>query len=261
MRKRVNLAGCALLAGLLLVLPNPSTPAQDAERVSRLQGTASLGRNRPVVGATVLVHAQESRERLYLTSTDETGTFRVDDLRDGPYRVSAEREGLAPVHKDEISVKFPFRAVVELAMSATEMVRSPAAPRSSDPGGGPGSVELSGTIVERGAGPVGEFRVRVVRPDGAEDPRISRSLPDGSFGFEGLSAGPWRVEIGGVGFLAQRILLDLREDTELVVIAVRQPADYRPTPLELMPTERPIPPEGFGDDGAQVPTPALRTAK
>jgi hypothetical protein len=40
------------------------------------------------------------------------------------------------------------------------------------------------------------------------------------------------------------MLMDLEKDIRLTVITVRQPPGYEPTPLELMPTEQPIPPEG-----------------
>jgi hypothetical protein len=97
---------------------------------------------------------------------------------------------------------------------------------------------------------VGELRLRLVRQDGNEDPRTVRSLADGSFDLSGFSSGVWRVEISGVGFLTQRMAIDLKGETSLTVLVVRQPPDYDPTPWDLMPSEQPIPPAGFLDETA-----------
>jgi hypothetical protein len=233
-----------------------AAPAQEPsaapkrERVSQLGGRAYLGRNAPVVGATVLVQPEDRDREAYLTSTDEDGEFRVDGLPDGSYRVRVEREGLAAKTKESIPLKFPFRAVVELDMdllgsgsAATQSV----VPRSSSPDG---TLRLTGEVVEAGAGPLGEVQLRFVRLDGREDPRGLRSRPDGTFELEGAGAGVWRVEISGVGYISQRMALDLHGVALLKVILVRQPADYDPTPLELMPPEQPIPPPGFLDETA-----------
>ncbi len=58
-----------------------------------------------------------------------------------------------------------------------------------------------------------------------------------------------RIEASAVGFLPVRKHVELRGDALLRIAMVRQPADYEPSPLELMPLEEPLVPE------------ALRTAK
>jgi hypothetical protein len=193
-----------------------SEPA--AQRTSRLGGRAYVERKTPIVGATVLVHREDDPSSLFLTSTDADGIFRVAGLPDGAYRVRIEREGFGAQVKDDVSVKFPFRAVVEFDL---------------DP-----------------VGAVGELRLRFVRHDGSEDPRMVRSLTDGRFEISGISSGVWRVEISGVGFLTQRMALDLAGETSLTVLVVRQPPDYDPTPFDLMPSEQPIPPDGFLEETA-----------
>jgi hypothetical protein len=202
------------------------------------------------VGATVLVQPEERPGEAYLTSTDEDGVFRVDGLPDGSYGVRVEREGLLAGAKEGISLKYPFRAVVELEMSSLESestMTGALVPEPAEPGG---TLSLTGEVVEAGAGPLGEVQLRFVRSDGRQDPLRVRSRPDGTFGLEGAAAGVWRVEVSGVGYLSQRVALDLRGAFTLKVILVRQPADYDPTPLELMPPEQPIPPAGFAEESA-----------
>lgn len=245
-----------VLAVIGILLPCGPTPAQDApaasarEKLSQLGGRAYLGRNAPVVGATVLVWPEERNGEVYLTSTDENGVFRVDGLPDGSYSLRVEREGLAAKAKDGIPLKFPFRAVVELNMDPLAPGSAEASAVIPDATAAGGPLSLKGLVVEEGAGPMGEVQLRFVRTDGREDPRGLRSLRDGTFEVTGAGAGVWRLEVSAVGYLSQRLALDLQGAAFLKVILVRQPADYDPTPLELMPPEQPIPPEGFVDDTA-----------
>jgi hypothetical protein len=213
-----------------------TTAAQ--EKLSRLQGSVRLGRNAPVIGATALIQPQERPTELYLTSSDGNGGFRVDGLPDGLYRIRVERDGLAPAVKADVSVRFPFRAVVEMEMAPLKKTT-----QTEPAAGSPSStLNISGEVVELDAGPLGEVQLRFVNSGGGDDPRMLRSDPDGNFGLEGISAGEWRVEIKGVGLLPQRMVLGLEKDIQLTVIVVRQPPGYEPTPLELMPAEQPIPP-------------------
>ena len=193
----------------------------------------------------MLVHAREDASRVYLTSSGEGGTFLIDGLPDGEYRVRVARAGLSPVTKDRVSVRFPFRAVVEVTMQPGTGETAPADPASRTVTGE--RIAVQGQIREQDGAPMPEVRVRLVRIDGRMDPRSLRTGSDGRFAFPDLPAGEWRLGIQGVGFLPIRQPIDLSSDTELSVTMVRQPAQYEPSPLELMPPERPVPPEGFGD--------------
>jgi hypothetical protein len=225
-------------------------PGEAAERVSQLRGRAYLGRNAPVVGATVLVQSEDRSSALFLTSSDEDGVFRVDGLADGSYRVQVEREGLQPETKEGVSLKFPFRAVVELQMSPLAVPPAGGRDLVPDATGDGEPLSLRGRVLESGAGPLGDVQLRFVRLDGREDPQTFRSARDGTFELQPAGAGLWRVEVSGVGYLSQRMALPLHGSAFLTLILVRQPADYDPTPLELMPPEQPIPPAGFTDGSA-----------
>jgi len=250
---RSALAALAVLGSLFWSGPAPaqeSSAAPAPERVSRLSGRAYLGRNAPVVGATVLVQPEGRAGELYLTSTDEDGVFRVDGLVDGSYSVRVEREGLAAKVKTGVSLKFPFRAVVDLGMDPLSAGPNEKSVLVPEPASGGGALSLQGRVIDAGGGPAGEIPLRFVRLDGREDPRGLRTRPDGSFELEDAGAGVWRLEISAVGYLSQRMALDLGGTETLRVILVRQPPDYDPTPLELMPPEQPIPPPGLTEDAA-----------
>ena len=216
--------------------------AQDVAPRGELQGSALVGRNRPVVGAGVTILAEADPSLVALTSTDARGTFRVDGLPDGTYRVEVVRQGFAPVVTSAVSVRFPFRAVVEVLMRPADAPSAPAAIARSS---GTGAFDVAGQVVERGAGPVPGVRLRLLRGDASADPRFVETDDAGRFVESDLPGGEWRVEAHGVGFLPIHARVDLSRDSNVKVVLVRQPADYEPTPLELMPPEAPVPPPGL----------------
>jgi len=232
----------ALSAGSL---PEGADPAVSSEakivRTTRLQGAAHLGRNRHVVGATVLVRATDESARFHVTATDLKGRFRVDGLPDGDYRVEIRREGLATVVKEHVGVRFPSRAVIEVTMHPVDRAAAAAAtPVALDATSG---FAIRGRVVEReGGAAMAEVALRFARPDGLADPVVVRTGADGGFELGGLRGGRWRLESRVVGFLPIWASVGFEEDTELTISMVSQPAGYQPSPLELMPPERPIPP-------------------
>jgi Carboxypeptidase regulatory-like domain len=228
--------------------PAPATeaaPAPAPAHASRLQGKVYIGRNRNVTGAVVRVAKDGDPSRVWLTSTDDKGVFRVDGLGDGSYGVRVEREGLEAVEKSGIGVKFPFRAVVELVMKpAAAPPSSPAsAPAASASGSGP--LRLSGVVRDVALDALAEARVRVIDSTGRSDPRVATTGADGAFDFDDLAPGDWAIHVRGVGRLPIRLRLGLGADTTLDAMLVQQPAAYVPSPLELMPPEEPIVPQAF----------------
>jgi hypothetical protein len=253
MRSAKNATIAAAMAVTLVLLTSSAgswliAAEQTADRVTRLQGSAFLGRRSGLVGAAVLVREESEPGRVFVTSTDAKGQFQVDGLHDGSYRVWIKRDGYRPVLKTDIEIRFPFRPVVEVLMEPSGAVVETASFPSEDRGGD-GLLSIEGMVIERGGEPIGDVRIRLVHPSGEKDPRFLRSAPDGTFGLAGLPAGPWRLEASGVGFLALRMRVGLERDTRFNFSLVRQPASYKPLPLELMPPEQPIPPKGFDLNG------------
>jgi hypothetical protein len=215
-------------------------PAAPGPR-NELHGTVSLGRNRAVVGATILVVHEGDRSRVFLTATDAKGAFKLDGLPDGDYRVVVTRDGLEPVVKTGVSMRFPFRALLEIPMLPTA---NGALPASAPVTGGAGAVAVRARFLARGGSPVPDavLKLRGTRP---ADPRIVVSLIDGTLDAGTVAAGRWRAELSAVGYLTLRATLDLAVDSMLEVVMIPQPAEYVPSPLDLMPPELPIPPPGL----------------
>jgi len=230
------------LAGTPMLADTEAEPAEQAEqvdkpeRLTRLRGTASIDRNNNVVGAVVMVWHEEDHSLVYFTSTDEKGVFRLDKMPEGEYQVVVHRDGFSDVVKQGVTLRFPFRAVVELKMEQSdfESVMESANLTEPDPSAAPAAVR--GRVLDNAAEPVGEVEIRFVRPFGGVDPRLARTSMDGLFETE-LPIGPWQIQITGVGYLPIVSIIDVAEETRLEFRLVDQPADYKASPFELMPPE------------------------
>lgn len=225
-------AGGILAAAIVLASTVP--PAQ-------IRGKVSLARNRPVVGAVVLVEP-EGGGSLLLTASDLRGEFRVTDLEDGVYRVTIRRDGFKPWTQDRLEVKPPFRTIVEATL---EPAGSAAEAPPPVPSGERGTLRFSGFVREAAGAPAASARVRLVRPDGALDPREAAVGEDGRVEIEALPAGRWNLEILAPGAIPLRAALDLERDTEFEISLVAQPPEYPLSLEDLMPPEEAVPPEGL----------------
>ncbi len=232
-----------LLCISFLGIAAAEAPANETEKVklSRLQGRARESRTRDVVGAMVVVQREADPSTFYLTTSGRDGTFFVDRLPDGDYTVRLSREGYAPEVKTGIRLRYPFRAVVEVTMEPGQADLSAA----GDTASGARAIEVKGSVNGADGNGIGEVSVRIVRQDGTVDPVAVRTPVDGAFSFDGLSPGEWRLEIVGIGYLPVRQRLMFNADSAVAVQLVKQPPDYIPSPLELIPPEVPIAPEGF----------------
>lgn len=251
---RANVLALALVLGLPLltmtaaqttepeVAAASNTPAARQQlKLSKLQGRARESRTRDVVGATVMVQRNDDPATFYLTNSGGDGAFAVNGLLDGEYTVRLNREGYAPEVKTGIALKYPFRAVVEVTMESGQADLS--APGTPVDGGAP--IAIAGRVAGPDGAGLGEISVRIVRQDGTVDPMTLRTPQDGVFLFDQLPRGEWRLEIVGIGYLPLRQRLMIDRDSAVAVQLVQQPQDYIPSPLELMPPEAPIAPEGF----------------
>ena len=142
---------------------------------AQIQGMVSLGRNRPVVGAVVLVRSEADPGPIWVTASDQGGRFRIEELPDGPYRVVIRRDGLVPFEQTGLLLKAPFRGIVEAVL---ELAKGPLPePDAVRAAAGGKMLHLAGTVL----GPDGSSAVgatmRLVRDDGSLDPREVRRKP------------------------------------------------------------------------------------
>jgi len=202
----------------------------------QIRGTVSYARRTPAVGAVVVLTPGEGRSLVKAASTGTNGTFAFDGLADGNYKVEVRREGYIPVVRGAIAVRAPFRAIVEVHL----------APGAADPEAAPpvreGTASLTATVRVARRGALAEARVRLVRGDGVDDPRMGLTSEAGTIAFEDLAAGRWRIEIVAAGFLPLRANLDLEGSVDVEATLEPQPADYQPLPQDLIAPEDVSPP-------------------
>ncbi len=220
--------------------PVPSVPPS-----AQLQGRVLVDRNDPLPGVTVIFRPQDGGSPVLLTSTDAKGIFRFKDVPDGTYRGELRREGLKTIVQDNYALKAPFRGVYEVRMLKDDGTSKPlpvAVAPSPSPAPSGAERGVSGVVLGSDGKPLQEASVRLVRHDGAAEPRSFVTGADGAFRADGLAPGLWDVTMGAPGWLTIRTPVDLRGDERIVAVLVPEPATYVPTPEELMPPEDPFPP-------------------
>ena len=217
---------------------SPPVATEDGPRSTWLLGHARTGRRRWVTGAVVLATPESGESRIYVTTTDEKGAYRFESIPEGVYDVVLLKHGLAPVIKDRVELRFPFRQVLEVLMEPG------AGEVTSDDGAIPGdeATSLEGGIRSRDGELLAEVRIRLIRADGSVDPRYATTGEQGRFSLTDLETGGWNLEILGAGFLPIRVPVTLSGAATVTAVLVEQPASYEPQPLDLMPPEMPIPP-------------------
>src|SRR5512143_1879518 len=170
MRTRCRVArGLRWTAAVLLATANAAAgdaPPAPERFAGQVRGTISYGRHAPAVGVVVVVRPDGAPSPVYAASTGVSGTFAFDGLPNGTYTAEVRREGYMEVVKSGIAVRAPFRAVVEVALTRGETSR--VEPKALE-----GAAALSGKVRVAGGAPLAEARVRLVRPDAADDPRTA----------------------------------------------------------------------------------------
>jgi hypothetical protein len=241
----LTLGSCALLAvadpsvGPTPAAPAPTTPTPTTPGAGsgQVRGTILYGRRTPAVGAIVIVRPDSAPSPVRIATAGPNGTFAFDGLPDGTYRAEVRRDGYVPIVKSGVKVRAPFRAVVELLLVPGAAPLEPAASIA-------GEARLQGTVRVGGGAPLAEARVRLTRPDGADDSRTVLTDVAGTFVVPQLKAGRWRIDVQGAGLLPVRADLDLDGDVAVDVQLASQPATYKPLPQDLIVPEDAIPPPG-----------------
>jgi hypothetical protein len=209
---------------------------------TRLVGNARKGRRDWVPGVTVLVLPEWGLPKVFVTSTDEKGTFRLDQLEEGRYAVRFLKYGLVSIEKNEVELEFPFQAVVEVVMEDSDGPSPPVLMTARGTIDATEKATVRGTTVDRKGEPLAEVRVRMLKADGTVDPVFALTDENGEFEFPEIDPGMWDFEIYGAGYLPVRAPASWYGEMELRAVLVTQPATYEPQPLDLMPPEEPIPP-------------------
>jgi len=258
----------------------------------RLRGEVSFSRQEPVVGATVVLVRADDPRTLIAGSTDREGGFRFEGIPEGTWTVGVVSEGAAPVVKEGIVVKPPARAVVDIPMkkSAVRMPppvfdlarferagssgHLPISPSQGDAAIGaqeestmPASAADAAMawirVVDASMKPVREARVAFRSRGPSANP--VRGLTDG----EGVALvhapapGEYTLRVEMPGYLPVRVerLVLGREAPRIGIVLTPRPLDYPARPADLLPEERPVPPEGFPGAPASRPSGAAEPSR
>lgn len=217
---------------------------------SWMSGKYFVSRKRVVSGATVKV-MDKKHESVYLTSTDEEGRWRLNNIAEGNYNVEIFKEGFEYVKKENVEIRFPFRTVVELqaipsrnaigdirrwgGFSNKERLQKQGKKSS-------GSNRILGKAFAVNGDSLLDAEIRLKDFNREVNPLRTFSASDGSFVLEDLPGGLYDLFIMVPGYLPLRIIMDIRADVELTAMLLLQPLNYEATPSELLPSEEPIPP-------------------
>ncbi|MBI4162016.1 MAG: carboxypeptidase regulatory-like domain-containing protein [Acidobacteria bacterium] len=239
-------APALLLAGLLVPAPAAAAVAGSIKgTVHDLEGKA-----RP--GVQVRLHARtEGTVRVFVTHTDARGEYRFEDLPGGTYDLEAGGQGLEVGRKESISVRPPFRNVLDFSLGS-RTGGTPESPRAAPEGtstpppaaAGEATGTVSGTLLD-GAG-LGVPDARIVLQG---ETRALRGLsdPDGRFRLDRVPAGGYRLEAHSPGYLAvilPGLAVGGSVGLELRLTLVEYPLEFPERVEDLLPPERPVPPGG-----------------
>ena len=168
-----------LILGLILGAGSPAAAApQVKDPNAQARGRVlEEGTNAPISGARV-VFAFRGRSRLE-TLTDQDGRYVFEELEPGPYRLTVQKPGYAPLDP----ATFPtFWVVAGQALEVTTV--------SPQKGGA-----VAGRILDAGGEPMVDVNVRAVKPGAAIDlmSEASRTNDLGEFRVFGLASGEYII--------------------------------------------------------------------
>lgn len=245
-------------SSLTVAASKESTPSPDLPAVllssgkGRLLGEVSFSRQEPVAGANIVLVREGDPGRLVLGTTDVRGLFRFESIPEGTWTIGVVREGATPIMKKGIGVHPPARAVLDFVLKkAPGRVDPPVvdlAQYEASVGplrGGPPMMTVQ--VIDQAMRPIREGRV-LFRSRGPQvDPLRGATDGQGVARMPPPDPGEYLLKIDVPGFLPLRVDRLVLGRTPLVATAVLtpRPLDYPSTPADLLPDEKPAPPEGF----------------
>ena len=224
----------------------PAPAAGSGNLKGRIRGTARDTKGKPVAGLLVRL-LLPGGGLVHVTNTDDRGRFTFEDLEAGGYDVEVSGSGYQRQVKKEIRVQPPFRNIVDFTLSpgpvAGESPSSPAIYRP--PAGEPAFGEVTGVFTDRERRPVPDVALRLVNPATGLSFR-TQSDREGKALIRGVPAGIYRVTVSSPGY----VTVDLSEaevspgsGMSLKLSLVEYPLNFQGRPGDLVPEERPVPPD------------------
>ena len=214
----------------------------------QLRGSVSGPDEEPLIGVSIVLVPTQNNHVLYATSTDEGGKYGFNGLLTDVYQVYAEGQGFASVVKKRISVKPPFRAIIDFEMQPIGPGEATVMPGSdADPGAvEPGTVgQVEGVFVDGKGEPVLEGSVVFRRLDDADDVFYAQTDEQGHFSQSNLPAGVYDITTKSPGLIPLHLFANALTPTDvfhLRLVAPTYPLSFRGWIADLLPTEIPVPP-------------------
>lgn len=236
------LCALVLFAGLEEVVAQgsaaPAVPGQAAG--GRIKGTVVGPDRRPVVAACIVARVRlGDRDGLFLTASNDAGTYIYEDLPAGLYRLDAHAEGYLTSSFLDVEVRPPFRNILDFRMQPGDEASVP--PATDRPLAPPG--EVAGLVLADGT-PVPDAEITL---DGGTGPgrRMVLTRSDGTFTVFGVPSATYIMSVtapGSIPIKVPEVTVEPGRSLEVRVSLVDYPVDLAVQQLVVLPREEPLPP-------------------
>lgn len=240
---------------LLLTATLPATAQENSDLATgfgRIKGTVSGPDGQRLVAARVVGRVSlEDRDVIYLTTTDDTGTYYFETLPAGVYVVEALVAGLTVGHYDTVKIRPPFRTILDfrLKLDLTEGsgASSPAAGGAAAPGAAANLddvVMVQGMVLGENEKPLPDAEIAFA---GGPPPgrRLVLSQEDGRLSLPDLPVASYLLSITAPGTIPIRIpdvMVSSGRPLELQIGLVDFPVEMAARRGVILPREAPLEP-------------------
>ena len=230
----------------------PEEPPSLAGGRGRIKGTVSGPDRHSLTAARVMARvALDDRDIIYLTTTDDSGTYYFENLPAGNFVLAALAEGMSPGRYEDVDVRPPFRSILDFRLVPVATAGAAAAPADEGmappAGAATGVVEVRGLVLaEKDAAlPDAEVAFAGGPPPGH---RLVFSRQDGRLFLPDLPAARYELRVTAPGTIPIRVPDVVVRPGRLLELAIRL-VDY---PVEMaarrgviLPPEEPLPPRRY----------------
>lgn len=173
-----------------VLVARTTPPPQNAGTISGVVIDSTT--NEPIAGAVVMVRHRRINLRA-ITNTD--GSYTINNVRPGTYRVSAHKQGyLAQVYPDPVILE-PNGAVTGINFALVPGTNPPPPPQ--------GTGSISGIVINTTTQePIANATVHVCLPSGHHPGgAMARTATDGTYTISNLIPGDYQIDAAAMGYI------------------------------------------------------------
>jgi hypothetical protein len=216
----------------------------------RIKGSVTNPARREVVAARIVARVLlDNRELLFLTTSDEAGLYRLENLPAGVYTMRALRAGYEEVVYEDVEVRPPFRNIIDFRLPTLPApepgpIQREAPPVSGAPPVGIAPIMVTGLVVDEEGTPVADAEVAFSM---GSPPRRSLlySRADGTLEYPLLYPATYELSVTVPGSIPIRIpdvTVWPGRPLEVRVRLVDFPVELAARRGLILPPEEPLPP-------------------